>query len=52
MDLPYSTDRFSCKSRGKIGLLRALRSMLESALDIIKNDLESGQLEKGPTWKA
>ncbi len=43
---------FLAKVVVRLVLLRALRSMLESALDIIKNDLESGQLEKGSTWKA
>lgn len=36
----------------KLVLMKATRSMLKDALDIIKNDLESGQLEKGTTWKA
>lgn len=35
----------------KLVLIKALKSMLESALDIIKNDLETGQLENGTTWK-
>lgn len=35
----------------KLVLMRAMRSMLKDALDIIKKDLESGQLEKGTTWK-
>jgi hypothetical protein len=33
-------------------LMKALKSMLENALDLIKSDLESGQLESGTTWKA
>ncbi|GGB72808.1 hypothetical protein GCM10007424_10960 [Flavobacterium suaedae] len=32
-------------------LLKPLRSALQNALEIIKNDLESGQLEKGTTWQ-
>jgi hypothetical protein len=32
-------------------LMRAVRSMLNEALKIIKNDLETGQLEAGTTWK-
>ncbi len=32
-------------------LLKPLRSALQNALEIIKNDLESGQLKKGTTWK-
>lgn len=32
-------------------LMGAIKSMLKSALNIIKNDLESGHLEKGNTWK-
>lgn len=35
----------------KLVLLKPLLAALSSALDIIKNDLESGQLEKGTTWK-
>lgn len=35
----------------KLVLMGAVKSMLKSALDIIKDDLESGQLEKGTTWK-
>lgn len=35
----------------KLVLIKALKSMLESALEIIKNDLETGQLENGTTWK-
>jgi hypothetical protein len=30
--------------------MKAVRSMLKNALDIIKNDLESDRLEKGTTW--
>jgi len=36
----------------KLVLMKAIRSMLKSALAIMKNDLESGQLEKGTTWQA
>jgi hypothetical protein len=36
----------------KLVLMKALQSMLKNALDIIKSDLESGQLESGTTWKA
>jgi hypothetical protein len=36
----------------RLVLMKALRSMLNDALTIIKNDLESGQLEKGTTWQA
>lgn len=36
----------------KLVLMRAMRSMMTDALDIIKNDLETSQLEKGTTWKA
>ncbi|MDO1449723.1 SRPBCC family protein [Rhodocytophaga aerolata] len=32
-------------------LMKAVQSMLKNALDIIKRDLESGQLENGTTWK-
>lgn len=35
----------------KLVLVKALRSALQEAMDIIKEDLESGQLEKGTTWK-
>lgn len=35
----------------KLALMRAVHAMLKDALAIIKNDLESGQLEKGTTWK-
>jgi hypothetical protein len=35
----------------KLVLINALRSALKNALDIIKSDLESGQLENGTTWK-
>lgn len=43
---------FFAKLMVKLVLMRAMRSMLKDALDIIKNDLETGQLEKGTTWKA
>ena len=36
----------------KLVLMKAVKSMLNDALDIIKNDLESGQLDKGTTWNA
>ena len=36
----------------KLVLMRAIRSMLRDALHIIKNDLETGRLEKGTTWKS
>ena len=42
---------FFAKLSVKLVLMRAVRSMLKDAMDIIKNDLESGQLEKGTTWK-
>ncbi|WP_429401487.1 SRPBCC family protein [Mucilaginibacter lappiensis] len=32
-------------------LMKTVRTMLTDALAIIKNDLESGQLENGTTWK-
>lgn len=32
-------------------LMKAVRSMLKNAMDIIKDDLESGQLGAGTTWK-
>ena len=35
----------------RLVLIRALRSMLKAALEIIKKDLETGQLEAGTTWK-
>ncbi|MCS3799000.1 SRPBCC family protein [Niastella sp. OAS944] len=35
----------------KLILMKAVRSMLKDALNIIKNDLESGRLEAGTTWK-
>jgi hypothetical protein len=35
----------------KLVLIKALRSALQEAMAIIKDDLESGQLEKGTTWK-
>lgn len=35
----------------KLVLMRAVKSMLDNALAIIKSDLESGQLENGTTWK-
>jgi hypothetical protein len=31
--------------------MKTVKSMLKSALDIIKNDLETGQLENGTTRK-
>jgi hypothetical protein len=34
----------------KLILMKAVRSMLKNALDIIKNDLECDRLEKGTTW--
>jgi hypothetical protein len=43
---------FFAKLMVKLALMRAMHSMLKDALDIIKNDLESGQLEKGTTWNA
>ena len=42
---------FFAKLFVKLVLMRAVRSMLKDAMDIIKNDLESGQLENGTTWK-
>jgi hypothetical protein len=36
----------------KLILMKAVRSMLKNALDIIKSDLESDRLEKGTTWTA
>lgn len=36
----------------KLVLMKAVNLMLKSALDIIKEDLESGRLEKGTTWKS
>jgi len=42
---------FFAKLFVKLVLMKAVRSMLKDAMDIIKNDLESGQLEKGTTWK-
>jgi len=35
----------------KLVLMKAVNSMLKNAMDIIKEDLESGRLEKGTTWK-
>ncbi|SDP54556.1 Polyketide cyclase / dehydrase and lipid transport [Mucilaginibacter sp. OK268] len=35
----------------KLVLMKAVHAMLKDALAIIKNDLESGQLENGTTWK-
>lgn len=35
----------------KLVLMKAVHAMLKDALVIIKNDLESGQLENGTTWK-
>jgi len=35
----------------KLLLIKALHSALQEAMEIIKDDLESGQLEKGTTWK-
>lgn len=35
----------------KVVLMKAVRSMLGNAMGIIKNDLESGQLEAGNNWK-
>jgi hypothetical protein len=35
----------------KLVLMKAVRAMLTDALSIIKNDLESGNLEAGTTWK-
>ena len=35
----------------KLVLIRAVRSMMADALEIIKNDLNTNQLEKGTTWK-
>ncbi|VVV02429.1 MULTISPECIES: SRPBCC family protein [Mesonia] len=34
----------------KLVLIKAFGAVLRNAMDIIKNDLESGQLEKGTTW--
>lgn len=34
----------------KLVLMKAVRSMLKEALNIIKNDLESGELRNGTTW--
>ena len=42
---------FFAKLFVKLVLMRAVHSMLKDAMDIIKNDLESGQLENGTTWK-
>jgi hypothetical protein len=42
---------FFAKLFVKLVLMKAVRSMLKDAMDIIKNDLESGQLENGTTWK-
>jgi ribosome-associated toxin RatA of RatAB toxin-antitoxin module len=42
---------FFAKLFVRLVLMRAVRSMLKDAMDIIKNDLESGQLENGTTWK-
>jgi ribosome-associated toxin RatA of RatAB toxin-antitoxin module len=42
---------FFAKLFVKLVLMRAVRSMLKDAMDIIKNDLESGRLENGTTWK-
>lgn len=42
---------FFAKLMVKSVLMRAMRSMLKDAMDIIKSDLESGQLEAGTTWK-
>jgi len=42
---------FFAKLFVKLVLMRAVRSMLKDAMNIIKNDLESGQLEAGTTWK-
>lgn len=42
---------FFAKLFVKLVLMRAVGSMLKDAMDIIKNDLESGQLENGTTWK-
>ncbi|MGS2765102.1 SRPBCC family protein [Sinomicrobium sp. M5D2P9] len=36
----------------KLVLMKALKSMLKNALDIIKNDLETGKLENRTTWGA
>ncbi|VXC05208.1 conserved hypothetical protein [Flavobacterium sp. 9AF] len=36
----------------RLVLISALRSALKNALNIIKNDLDSGRLEKGSTWEA
>jgi len=41
---------FFAKLFVKLVLMKAVRSMLKDAMDIIKNDLESGQLEAGTTW--
>lgn len=35
----------------KLVLIKAVHTMLLNAMAIIKNDLESGQLEAGTTWK-
>lgn len=35
----------------KLVLMKAVHAMLKDALAIIKNDLESGHLENGTTWK-
>jgi hypothetical protein len=42
---------FFAKLFVKLVLMRAVHSMLKDAMDIIKKDLESGQLEKGTTWQ-
>ena len=43
---------FFAKLFVKLVLMRAVRSMMADALEIIKNDLDTNQLEKGTTWKA
>lgn len=36
----------------KLVLMKAVRTMLRDALEIIKSDLETGDLEAGTTWKS
>jgi hypothetical protein len=46
------TKIFLAKLFVKLVLMKAVRSSLQDAMNIIKNDLETNQLEKGTTWKA
>ena len=43
---------FFAKIVVKLVLIKALGSALKSALEIIKNDLETGNLENGTTWNS